>query len=250
MRVLLLTALMLLLLPAGLAAQYGYDQDYRYWDRGYYDRDINSVARRLSASAAELWQMVQNRPEYRRSDRIYIYNSVRDFARDARDYRANPSDWRARRLIDRAERISRYVDRTQLPYEFRDTWFNVENQVALVGRYHGISFDRDRRFARTDPSYRSGSFRWRGRVDGSDIVFLRGNQVDYRHISARPITSASSSLSAPLPRDVVNLQLRRIEGRGVIRLIQQPSPANNFTAGVLIEDDAAGSDFYEFELFW
>jgi hypothetical protein len=35
-----------------------------------------------------------------------------------------------------------------------------------------------------------------------------------------------------------------------VELVQQPSASNNYTAAVLIEDSAAGADFYEFELSW
>jgi hypothetical protein len=209
--------------------------------------------------------MVRDNQDFRYAQRMSIYNQIRDFARDARVYRDNRSDQLARRLVNRAENIRRLVDRTQLPNDFRNRWFSLEDQVAQMSRYYGINFSRrNARMARTDPyddrddrgggyygdRYGSGYFKWRGRVDGSDIVYLRSSQVDYRHLEAQPITNASVDLSAPLPRNPVNVQLRKLQGRGNVRIVERPSPSNNYAVGVLIEDERAGADWYEFELTW
>ena len=267
--------LLLLLLPAGAAAQYSY-QDPR-WDPDYgsnsrwdpYNRgnsqELDRIARQLSSRANRLWNMVRDNQDFRYAQRMSIYNQIRDFARDARVYRDNRSDQLARQLVNRAENIRRLVDRTQLPNDFRNRWFSLEDQVAQMSRYYGINFSRrNARMARTDPyddrddrgggyygdRYGSGYFKWRGRVDGSDIVYLRSSQVDYRHLEAQPITNASVDLSAPLPRNPVNVQLRKLQGRGNVRIVERPSPSNNYAVGVLIEDERAGADWYEFELTW
>jgi hypothetical protein len=163
----------------------------------------------------------------------------------------------------------------------REDWDEVEREVARLSRYYGISFSERRNLARTDPygrggygrnrdnrraggygrdgdwrdqngygSYQSGVFRWRGRVDGSDYIFLRGRRVNIRHLQAQPITDATYDVTAPLPRTNVNVQVRPLRGRGRIQLIQQPSASNDYTAGILIEDKDSGADYYEFELIW
>jgi hypothetical protein len=48
----------------------------------------------------------------------------------------------------------------------------------------------------------------------------------------------------------VALQLNKLRGRGRVELVEQPSPANNYTAVVLIRDPERGDDSYEFELTW
>jgi hypothetical protein len=199
--------------------------------------------------------MIQNQPGYRQPQWSFLYNGMRDFTRNARFYRNDLSDRRARQLIRQAENISQFVARNRLPYEFRNSWFALANQVELMSHQHGIDFNGGRRLARTDPFYNdrygtSGMFRWRGRVDGSDIIYLRGNRVDIRHLEARPITNASADVSTPLPGRPVNVELRRLQGRGVVRIVEQPSASNGYAAGVLIEDEQAGADFYEFELVW
>jgi hypothetical protein len=261
MKFLKLTIPAMLLLPLGAAAQHDryQDRDWNRYDRPYDNLQMDNIARRLSDSATSLWNMVRYRSDFRDPQRIYLYDSIRDFARTARYYRASPSDRRARQLVNQAEDIGRFVDRNALPYDFRSRWSVVQDQVSMLSRYYGIPFDYDRNLARTDRAdsgghYRErngvGIFRWRGRVDGTDIIFLHGNQVQIRHEKSRPITDASFDLPSPLPFSPVNVQLRRVRGRGRVQVIQEPSRSNDYTAGVLIEDDQGGSDLYEFELLW
>ncbi|HXV59053.1 MAG TPA: hypothetical protein VEK15_00050 [Vicinamibacteria bacterium] len=94
-------------------------------------------------------------------------------------------------------------------------------------------------------------FRWRGRVDGVDDIFIQGNQVRIEHVSAKPIQNQEHRFTAPLPFAEVELDLEIIEGRGTIRLMEQPSQRNQFTAVVRVDDqDKSGDGDYEFELTW
>jgi hypothetical protein len=108
--------------------------------------------------------------------------------------------------------------------------------------------ERDREFERGTSDH--GTFRWRGRVDGSDYIQLRRDRVTVHHLQAQPITGADYKLSSPLPQRPVAVQLNRLQGRGKVVLYQQPSGTNNYMVSVYIEDNDGGSDFYEFELIW
>jgi len=133
--------------------------------------------------------------------------------------------------------------------------FRTERDLALGGGYYRDR-DRPRELARVDDTYRGdygyehGTFRWRGRVDGTDYIELRGDRVNVRHVKSQPIMDSTFDLRVPLPRRPVNVQMTRIQGRGVLELYQQPSASNGYTAVVYIQDDAGGSDVYEFELSW
>lgn len=95
------------------------------------------------------------------------------------------------------------------------------------------------------------SFRWRGRVDGVDDILIRGNQIRIQHHKHKPIQNQDYRFSAPLPRREVDLDLRKIEGRGRVRLIQEPDAWNDYTAMVRLDDgDKMGDADYEFELVW
>src|SRR3990172_6204870 len=94
-------------------------------------------------------------------------------------------------------------------------------------------------------------FRWRGDVDGIDDILIRGSQVKIEHVSAKPIQSQDHRFSAPLPFAEVELTLEVLHGRGSVRLMEQPSKRNQYTAVVRVDDqDNAGDDKYEFELSW
>jgi hypothetical protein len=95
------------------------------------------------------------------------------------------------------------------------------------------------------------TFRWRGRVDGVDDILIRGSQVTVQHVSAKPIQNQDHRFSAPLPFAEVDVQMQVLRGRGTVRLMEQPSYRNKFTAIVRVDDqDNSGDDQYEFELSW
>lgn len=95
------------------------------------------------------------------------------------------------------------------------------------------------------------AFQWRGRVDGIDEISIQGRSVRIQHISAKPIQYQDYRFSAPLPHSNVDIRLNVIEGRGTVRLIQEPSRSNDYTAVVRVDDGSqSGDGDYEFELIW
>ncbi|MCI0524347.1 MAG: hypothetical protein L0Y75_03705 [Acidobacteria bacterium] len=97
---------------------------------------------------------------------------------------------------------------------------------------------------------RSRGLRWSGRVDGSDIIFIRGNQLRIDHRSGQPVYDESHRFFQSLSNGREFVTVRKIEGRGSVRVIEQPSRNNNYTAAILIEDRDGGSDRYEIEVEW
>lgn len=93
-------------------------------------------------------------------------------------------------------------------------------------------------------------FQWKGRVDGVDEILVRGRSVRVNHLEAKPIQRQDYRFSDPLPAHAVEVELGVVEGRGTVRLMEQPSERNDFTAVVRIEDDGGGASDYEFELVW
>jgi hypothetical protein len=92
--------------------------------------------------------------------------------------------------------------------------------------------------------------RWSGRVDGRDLLRIRGSQIWIDHQEGVPITSASYRFDRPLPLERRTVIVRKLHGRGEVRVIEQPSRQNDFTATILIEDRKGGSDRYEIEVDW
>lgn len=97
---------------------------------------------------------------------------------------------------------------------------------------------------------RGDRLRWRGRVGGTDRVHLRADTVDIQHLSLDLGGGSDHELSAPLPAERVDLELRQLSGRGTVRLVATPQGENRFTAIVEIVDEEPGTDEYAFELRW
>lgn len=93
-------------------------------------------------------------------------------------------------------------------------------------------------------------FQWKGRVDGTDEILIRGRSVRINHLAAKPIQRQEYRFSGRLPARDVEVELSVIEGRGRVRLMEQPSERNDYTVVVRIEDDRSGASDYELELVW
>jgi hypothetical protein len=96
----------------------------------------------------------------------------------------------------------------------------------------------------------SGRIRWSGTVDDVVQLNIQGNYVDPKAISGTPYNDATSTFSDPLPNRSVSLSVRKMRGRGDVRVVQQPSRSNDFTAIVEIRDSRSGSDNYDLEITW
>jgi len=68
---------------------------------------------------------------------------------------------------------------------------------------------------------------------------------------AFPAVGAWLLAFAPLPDQAVTVQVSRKEGRSKkIKVIQQPTADNDFTAIIEIHDDGGGARDYVLEIFW
>jgi len=131
----------------------------------------------------------------------------------------------------------------------RDTRGGADNYAFTLTWEKARFHDDDHGDGRPNGS-RSRGLRWSGRVDGSDILFIRGNQLWIDHRSGQPIYDGNHRFYQSLPNGNQFITVRRIEGRGLVRVIEQPSRQNNYTAAILIEDRDGGPDRYEIEVEW
>ncbi len=119
---------------------------------------------------------------------------------------------------------------------------------------------RDRRRATWDPwdesparSARTGgteAVRWNGRVDGEAIISCGGNACYAEERSGRPVVADRYRFSRRMPHSEFEVSLEDHEGRGDVRLVEQPSEDNDYTAKVLIRDPQGGAGEYGFTLAW
>lgn len=91
---------------------------------------------------------------------------------------------------------------------------------------------------------------WRGSVDDVARVRISGRSAITRTVSGQRTTGIRFNFTNSLPRRNVDVRVEKRDGRGDVRIIQQPSARNGYTAVVEIRDRSGGRDNYEFELFW
>lgn len=99
-------------------------------------------------------------------------------------------------------------------------------------------------------SGRGGKLAWSGRVDEEALISCRDKICVSKAAYGAPVASERFKFSRPLPASDVEVRLEEPEGRGEIRLVEQPSEHNNYTARVSIRDPHSGSGEYSFNLVW
>ena len=91
---------------------------------------------------------------------------------------------------------------------------------------------------------------WTGRVDQAAIVSCHERSCVSSAGEGVPVAGERFKFSRPLPDRDVDVRLEDPEGRGEIRLIEQPRQRNNYTARIAIRDPQPGSGEYSFTLEW
>jgi hypothetical protein len=93
-------------------------------------------------------------------------------------------------------------------------------------------------------------FEWSGRVDGETRVFMRGNDVWTQDLTGRDNRRGRARVARALPARDGQVRVQLVDGRGDVRVIQQPTSRNNYTAVVRIRDDGRRTDRYRFAAYW
>jgi hypothetical protein len=92
-------------------------------------------------------------------------------------------------------------------------------------------------------------FEWIGRVDGETRVYMRGNDIWTQDMDGRRNRSQARAYRT-LPTSNGLVRVQRIDGRGDVTVIQQPSARNNYTAVIRVRDDSRRADRYRFAAYW
>ena len=96
----------------------------------------------------------------------------------------------------------------------------------------------------------AGRFYWRGNVDDKIQIVIKGGKVEQRTISGRAYPDGTSSFTSSLPDRKSDVEVEKKKGRGTVRVVQQPTRANDFTAVIEISDTDGGAKEYQIEVYW
>jgi hypothetical protein len=98
------------------------------------------------------------------------------------------------------------------------------------------------------PAY-AGEMHWSGDVDDAATIRVSGRDVRVDG-NLKGVRNNRADWRGSLPRRGTRVYLRDADGRGRVRVLQQPSRENGYTAVVGIRDPDAGRGHYDFTLQW
>jgi hypothetical protein len=94
-------------------------------------------------------------------------------------------------------------------------------------------------------------FRWQGMVDKEVRIQLQGGRSYVQPIGNRELRNGNGQmLSNGLPHQDGILRVERIEGRGDIDVIQQPTASNGYQATLRVRDPSSGASNYRIVAVW
>ena len=91
-------------------------------------------------------------------------------------------------------------------------------------------------------------FTWTGRVDREVYITMRGRDIRTSGVDAGLPNRARVNQS--LPRDRGDVQVRLLDGRGEVRVVEQPSARNGYATTIRISDPRGGADSYRVAAYW
>ena len=97
---------------------------------------------------------------------------------------------------------------------------------------------------------REGKAFWRGTVDKEVQLVIQRRNLETRTVSGAPFTNEVFSFTSALPTRNVTVDVIKKSGRGTVRVIEQPSRANDYTAIIQILDEGGGAKEYQLEIIW
>jgi hypothetical protein len=162
-----------------------------------------------------------------------------DFIRDGR---------RASELRDGASILSDLARRAPGGIAWRDvqtTISDISRELGAGGGYNGGNGGGNNNGG---PS--SGRAFWRGTVDKEVHLIIQNRNIETRTISGAPYDNSTFSFTSTLPTRRVTVEAIKKAGRGTVRVIEQPSRDNDYTAVVQVLDDDGGAKEYQLEIIW
>lgn len=97
---------------------------------------------------------------------------------------------------------------------------------------------------------REGKAFWRGTVDKEVQLVVQRRNIETRTISGSPYRNEVFSFTSALPTRNVTVDVIKKSGRGTVRIVEQPSRSNDYTAIIQILDEGSGAKEYQLEIVW
>jgi hypothetical protein len=189
------------------------------------DLDQLFLAQQLDSSARLFQQMVSER---RRASEL----------RDA-----------AAILSDLSRRAPGFGSSSYLWRDVQTTVSTIQREAGTGGGYGGNNGGYDG-YDPTPSRPVSGRVTWRGTVDDEIQLIIRGRNLETRAISGTEYKNETFNFTSGLPTRNLTVNVDKRKGRGTVRVIQQPTRNNDYTAVIQILDKDSGAKEYELDIYW
>ena len=133
---------------------------------------------------------------------------------------------------------------------------NFTVTIAIEDRQPGSSlyslalfWDASSIFDRPGERGRS-QLKWSGRVEDEVMVSCAVDRCASEAIRGTAVMREHFKFTRPLPAREIAVKIENVDGRGEVRLVEQPSERNGYTARIQIRDPQAGIGEYGFTLTW
>jgi hypothetical protein len=93
-------------------------------------------------------------------------------------------------------------------------------------------------------------YEWAGVVDKEVQIQLRGGRAHVRGIGDGDDRASRGRIINGLPQQPGNLVIQRLDGRGEVSVIEQPSARNGYTGTFRIRDPRGGADRYRIAVYF
>jgi len=162
-----------------------------------------------------------------------------DFIRDGR---------RASELRDGASILSDLARRAP----GNAAWRDVQTTISDINRELGAGGGNNggNNSGNNGGGQSSGRAFWRGTVDKEVHLVIQNRNIETRTIDGAPYDNSTFSFTSTLPTKRVTVEAIKKSGRGSVRVIEQPSRDNDYTAVIQILDNDGGAKEYQLEIIW
>ena len=105
--------------------------------------------------------------------------------------------------------------------------------------------------AGTSSEPEAGAYVFTAVVDGSVEAVIRGDFLSFYVLSGSPDVVAEFDPQQKIPlAELARVQVKKLRGRGRVRLVEKPSAANGYSLRLRIDDPKGGRDTYRVRVEW
>ena len=123
------------------------------------------------------------------------------------------------------------------PYDIRKTLTEQQQKYQEILQAHGSEAIK--------------VLHWEGKVDGRDIVEIKGDQVNVKHLRWDPVQHLNYEVFETLPARAFTVIPDDLYSRSMHPFVlEQPDEENNYTAKIYLFDEPGGGDWVKFDLYY